>query len=270
MHHPLNSNRKLYDVKLDIKLERYKELISGWRVAVPPCCTYEASPFCRSFLCSTSRPSMCANYRTKKTNGTPICQALAQSLYDFLGWITTHSWHALYSKSLWPQISAPSFQVCNLTTIKFVAEQTHTKCTIKRGNKKKSIQNVFLLAWDNVEEVKGTRLLWWPSKWMVIQGAGLIRPWCPLLLIHWLRYWFALVSWYPQTGHVVTRMQLQCYPEVRVIAGLAKTIKCTVQKSILYLFILGVRWLWGGCSSWNWPWEFYLRFVFIGVFIWPL
>lgn len=118
-----------------VAVEQRDPLFEPYLHAVPnDLCAYEASPFSRLFLCSTSRLSSHAFYQTKKINGIPICQAPAQSQFDFLGWITTHSRHSLYSKSLWPQTSVPPFQVCHLQTIEFAAEQTRTqqKCKTKK------------------------------------------------------------------------------------------------------------------------------------------
>lgn len=127
-----------------------------------------SSPFSRPFLWSPSSPSSYAYYQTKKINGTPICQAPAQSRRGLVGWFTAHSWHALYSKSVWPQSPSTSFQVGNLPTIKFVtAPDTHKKCTTKKEKMRGRGCRMF------------TRMKWrqyWRlhslSQWMTLPASG--------------------------------------------------------------------------------------------------
>ena len=93
--------------------------------------------------------------------------------------------HTLYPKTLWPQSSTPSFQVCNQICF---AEHTHNKVHNKKGQWRRKGFRMLLLVCDNVEEVlEGTRSLWWPNKWMVPPGSGSHQAMMvlPLRVISW-------------------------------------------------------------------------------------
>ncbi len=137
---------------------------------------------------------------------------------------------------------------------------THKKRTTKRVDERKRILNVFLLVWDNVEEVlEGTRSPRWHSKWMVLSESeshqAMMPPpvessaevlICPCFLTppDWACSDQAAVNSEKATI-VLPRGDSNCG------SCQDNQMHCTGKHFDFCLF-LWVRWLQEGSSTWNW------------------